>query len=234
MICVVEEGVGIVNVIQLGPLMLNFEMLIFILSALAGYLALKYRLRKADVEGNMSDKFANALILGFVIWKGSIIIFDPVSVIQYPMSLLYFNGGDKGLWLAVAISIIYLWIRTRKDGTSIMMNLDVLGAGWIVGSSLYHLLLVIVDRENLLFHILYAAGSIVLGLFFYSKKESIGSLVVINRLVIWYSLSMIGIFFAEKGRTLFVYGFTKEQMLFLIIFIIFLFIDGALSKGRRA
>ncbi|WP_438350822.1 hypothetical protein ACP8HI_09345 [Paenibacillus sp. FA6] len=221
------------NVIQLGPLILNFEMLIFILSAFTGYLALKYRLGKAAVEGNISDKFGNALILGFVTWKCSIIIFDPVSVIQYPMSLVYFNGGDKGLWLAVIISLLYLWIRTRKDGTSIMMNLDVLCAGWIVGSSMYHLLLLIVDRESLLFHILYVVVNVVLGLFFYSKKESVGSPVVINRLVIWYSLGMIAITFFEKGRTLFVYGFTKEQLIFMILFILFLFMDSALDKGKR-
>lgn len=174
------------NVIQLGPLMLNFELLTFILSAFTGYLALKYRLSKLAVESTISDKFVSAFILGFLTWKFSLIIFDPISVVQYPLSLLYYSGGQQGLWLAIAISIIYLWIRTRKDGTSIRMNVDVLVTGWIAGSSMYHLLLLIVDSENLLIHILFVAINVVLAVFFYSLLRRNGIvIIVVLTLVLW-------------------------------------------------
>ncbi|OAB42470.1 hypothetical protein [Paenibacillus glacialis] len=226
-----RKGVEGLNVIQIGPLVLNLELLIFILSAFIGYLALKYRLKKAAVavDGNVSDKFVNALILGFVIWKGSLIIFDPMSVIQYPMSLLYFSGGEKGLWLAITISILYIWIRTRKDGTSIMMNLDLLLAGWIASSVMYHLLLLTLNRENVLYHSLNIVLNIVLSLYCYTRKKP----VFLSRFMIWYSVIMIGVSFAEKDRTFFVFGFTKVQMIYFILFIIFLWIDTALDKERR-
>ena len=222
------------NVIQLGPLVLNLELLIFILSAFTGYLALKYRLKKAmvTVEGNISDKFVNGLILGFVIWKCSLILFDPMSVIEYPMSLIYFSGGDRGLGLAIVISVIYLWIRTRKDGTDIMLNLDVLLVGWMASSSMYHLLLLVLHKENVLYHVLYIGLNIVLALYFYTRKVEVGDSSVLSRVMIWYSLVMIGISFIEKGRTLFVFGFTMEQIFCVFVFILFLWIDNAMDKQK--
>ncbi|GGD83747.1 hypothetical protein [Paenibacillus nasutitermitis] len=220
------------NVIQLGPLLLNFELLIFILSAFTGYLALKYRLSKASVEGNTSDKFFHAFILGFFTWKLSLIIFDPVSVIQYPMSLLYFNGGDRGIAIAISISILFLGIRTRKDGTSIMVNLDVMGVGWLAGSSIYHLLLLTIESAHPMIHILYALLNMTFALLLHSKKEAVGNPIVLNQCLIWYSLGLIGIFFAQQERTFFVLGFTKEQMILFIVFIITLGIDLVLSKQK--
>ncbi|MEC0091066.1 hypothetical protein [Paenibacillus macquariensis] len=223
------------NVIQLGPLVLNLELLIFILSAFTGYLALKYRLKKArvTVEGNISDKFVNALILGFVIWKCSLILFDPMSVIKYPMSLIYFSGGDRGLALAIVISVIYLWIRTRKDGTDIILNLDVLLVGWMASSSMCHLLLLVLHKENVLYHALYISLNIVLVLYFYTRKVEAGDSSVLSRIMIWYSLVMIGISFIEKDRTLFVFGSTKEQIFYVIMFILVLWIDNVMDKQKR-
>ncbi len=79
------------NVIRLGPLLLNFDLLMLILSAVAAYLAIQTRLSKLNMEKVAAEKFFRAMILGFFTWKLSLIIFDPVSVIQYPMSLIYFD-----------------------------------------------------------------------------------------------------------------------------------------------
>lgn len=218
-----SRGGGVLNVIQLGPLLLNFELLIFVLSAFTGYLALKHRLSQATMEEKISEKFITAIILGFFTWKFSLILFDLSLVIQHPMSLLYFNGGDRGLWLAITISILYLWIRTRKEGTSIKLNLDVLVAGLLVGSSIYQLLLLIVNSTNTLFHSLYIFLAVGLHMFLYINKKAVGNSLVLNQLVMWFSLGMIGISFAEKTRIYFFFGFSKEQFLFFFIFIITLF-----------
>lgn len=223
---------GFLNVIQLGPFLLNFQLIIFIMSALTGYLALKYRLTKANVEGNISEKFVTALFIGFFTWKFSLIIFDPVSVIQYPVSLLYFNGGAKGLWLAIAISMIYLWKSSRKEGTSVLMNLDVMSTGWIASSSTYHLLLLTLDSPNVLFHSLYISLMVGLLIILYKNKKALGNPIVLNQLVIWFSLGMIGIFFAEKERIYLLFSFSKEQILFFVIFIIAIFVGNALEKKK--
>lgn len=222
----------ILKLLQLGPFLINIEILIFILSAFAGYMAMKFRLSKADVKGDISGKFFVALILGFFVWKFSIVLFDPISTFQQPLSLLYFNGGNKGIGLAVVITTIFLGIRTRMDGTSIMMNLDILGTGWIVSSSVYHLLLIFTDSTNLLYNSLYISLNIGFAIFLYKKKEAVGNSVVINQFIVWISLGMIGILFTKDGRELFILGFTKEQILFFVVFIIFYIVDIVMNKEK--
>lgn len=202
------------------------------LSTFAGYMALKYRLSKADVKEDISGKYFTALIIGFFVWKFSIVLFDPMSTFQQPLSLLYFNGGNKGIGLAVVITIIFIGVRTRLDGTSIMMNLDVLGTGWIVSSSVYHLFLIFIDNSNLLFHSLYFSMNIGFAVFLFKKKEAVGNSVVVNQFIEWISLGMIGILFTKNGRELFVLGFTKEQMLFFVVFIISYIVDNVMNKGK--
>ena len=64
------------HVLPIGPFMLNFELVIFILSSIVAYLAVKYRLSKTGEDGRISDKFVTALVIGFLVWKFSLIIFD--------------------------------------------------------------------------------------------------------------------------------------------------------------
>ncbi|MHA0857228.1 hypothetical protein [Paenibacillus sp. CMAA1364] len=220
------------NVIQLGPFILNFQILMLIIAAFTSYLAVKYRIGQLDVDRIIIDKYVNAFILTIIIWKMSIIIFDPISVIEQPISLLYFNGGDKGLWLGLLTACIYLYIRSRKDGTSLMMNLDVLSIAWITGSSMYHLLILIVDRTSILFHLLYVISNITIGLLYFVKKQSIGQSTDYTRYFMWYSLMMLGVYFVEQGRITIIYGFTMVQLLFLAIFIFCMIWDNILDRRK--
>ncbi|MBP1992144.1 TlpA disulfide reductase family protein [Paenibacillus eucommiae] len=195
-----KEGV-ILHTINVGPLVLNFELVIFILSAFMGYWALRYRLKMAAVEAKTGDKFVSALILGFFTWKFSLIIFDPASIIAYPMSLLYFSGGERGLWLAVAVSVLFLWVRSRKDGTSIKMNLDVLGVGWLVGSSSYVLLLLAVDSTDMILRMIYASLNVVLLVYLFRKRGPLGNRAVINQLVLGCCLGLILLTWGTYGHS---------------------------------
>ncbi|WEK55498.1 MAG: hypothetical protein P0Y55_05435 [Candidatus Cohnella colombiensis] len=226
------------DVIQLGPLILNLQLLLFILSAFAAYMAMNYRLSKVEVRADRSskvrsNKYAVALILGVFIWKFSILLFDPIMTLKYPLSLLYFNGGDKGILLAVAISLGYIWVRSRVDGTTIMMNMDVLSTGWIAGSSLYHLMLIITQRTDVLFHALFICLSAILAFFLFDKKKAVGNAVLFNQIVIWYCLGSIAVSFVKEERVSVVLGFTREQLGFLILFLIFLLIDLYKVKEKR-
>ncbi len=224
------EWGGQLNVIQLGPFMLNFELLILIISAFVGYLGLRYRLSKAEVEASIRDKFVTALIISLIVWKFSLIVFDPITVLQYPLSLLYFNGGDKGLWLAVVISLIYVWIRSRGDGTSLWLNVDVISIGLMAGSGTYHLLLLMKDTSNILFHLLYISFVAGLLVFLNISKRAVGNPIIINQLVIWFSLGMVGIFFAVKERSYMFLSFSLEQIFFLFILVITIVVGNMVEK----
>lgn len=159
------------NVIKLGPLLLNVELLSFIFSALAGYLVVKYRLRQVHDKESSSDKYISAVVIGFVVWKLSLFLFDPASVIQYPMSLLYFSGGDKGLVLGIAAALVYIWWRSRQDSTSLHINIDVLIPGLLAGIGLYQLLQLTLTRTAILFHSLIALFALSAALLWLFKKK---------------------------------------------------------------
>ncbi len=208
------------NVVQLGPLLLNFNLLLFILSAFVAFVIIKMRLHLLNKEGMIAEKFARAIIIGFFTWKFSLILFDPVSVIQQPMSLIYFDGGDKGIGLAFVASLVYVWIRTRKDHTPLSLNLDLASAGWVAGSSVYQLLLMTMDTSNMLFHILYMILNGILAICLFSRMHTTTGMEKMSPCWMWYSLGMAGIFFFKENRAFMISGFTKEQVVYFIIFLL--------------
>lgn len=208
------------HVVQLGPLLLNFNLLIFILSAFVAFLVIKMRLLRLNIEGMIAEKYARAIIIGFFTWKFSHILFDPGSVIQHPISLLYFDGGDRGVGLAFVTSLAYVWFRTRKDHTSISLHLDLASAGWIAGSSMYQLLLITMDTSNMLFHILHVILNGTLAICLYTKNRTTLGMQKTSPCWMWYSIGMVGIFFIQENRAFIIAGFTKEQAVYIIIFLL--------------
>ncbi|MBP2242831.1 peroxiredoxin [Cytobacillus eiseniae] len=72
------------------------------------------RSQKGDSGKQIFDLALNSLFWGFLIWKGSLLLFEPKLVIESPMSLLYFTGGLKGLFLGMLCALIYFFFTTRK------------------------------------------------------------------------------------------------------------------------
>jgi peroxiredoxin len=172
-----------VHIIPIGPLMLNFGLVTFILSSVIAYFTVRYRLRTTNTHANISDKFLTALILGFFIWKFSLLLFDPITVIRYPMSLLYFNGGDKGLWLGIIISLLYVWKSSRKEEASLWVNIDVLITSLVAGSVPYNAMLLTLDNTNKLLHCVYICLAISILILINSNKQPFINPNVIKQIV---------------------------------------------------
>ncbi|MDQ0214889.1 hypothetical protein J2S13_001288 [Oikeobacillus pervagus] len=66
-------------------------------------------------DSSFQDLYANAVFLFLITWKFSVILFDFKNVIAYPLSILYFNGGMKGYWLAIIVVIIYLCMKGKWE-----------------------------------------------------------------------------------------------------------------------
>lgn len=60
----------------------------------------------------LSDWYSNAIFYFLIVWKLSIIIVDFQTVIQYPMTILYFNGGVAGYWIGLVVVLLY---ALKKD-----------------------------------------------------------------------------------------------------------------------
>src|SRR5690606_36884732 len=49
----------------------------------------------------------NAIGIWIAVWKGSPLLTDPAGVINQPLSLLYYDGGTIGFWLACLSTAVY-------------------------------------------------------------------------------------------------------------------------------
>lgn len=61
-------------------------------------------------DKGLLDFYGNSVFLFVALWKASVVLFSFQLVIQAPLSLLYFNGGWKGIWLGlIAVCIYIIW-----------------------------------------------------------------------------------------------------------------------------
>ncbi|GIO29353.1 MULTISPECIES: hypothetical protein [Paenibacillus] len=107
------------QVVMIGPFMLKLSLLMLAAAAAAGY-AVPFFLTKRlepDRRKPLMDDLVTALLIGILVWKFSVIVFDPHSVIRSPRSLLYFTGGTEGLILGAIIGAmipVYKCLKYRK------------------------------------------------------------------------------------------------------------------------
>ncbi len=104
--------------LQLGTTVLNIELLVYLIAGIVGAYAVRYRQRRhPDRERQTGDAW-NAVFLWLLVWKGSLFAFDPAGVIAQPLSLLFFSGGTRGIWLASIVALAYLVLRNYRRAGS--------------------------------------------------------------------------------------------------------------------
>lgn len=128
----------------LGPLIIPVRLLLLVLSGAAGYAALRYRLYRtgADAEERKSllDPLGHVLFAGLILWKFSPLLLDTRFVLDHPLSLLYFTGGNQGLLLAALYAAGALAYRTWKNGLPGWLFPDALLTCLSGGAGVYMLL----------------------------------------------------------------------------------------------
>ncbi|GKU77521.1 TlpA disulfide reductase family protein [Paenibacillus sp. L3-i20] len=135
--------------IQIGSLVLNTELLIYLAAGVVAVFALQLRSKGHPLKDKIVSIGWNAVILWIVVWKGSLLLFDPMSVIRNPLSLLFFSGGAGGFWLATLSAAGLSWYSYRKIGSRAEMWkwMGILLTWW----SAPYLLIVIVFGESVVF-----------------------------------------------------------------------------------
>lgn len=217
--------------LQVGPFLLKTYLLVSTLSALAGYFVLRYRLKTAGyLDERIIETIENSLIIALVVWKFSLILFDPVSVITNPLALLYFSGGERGSGLAVVVAIFYFYHRAQKDKVSVWVYGDLLAAGFLTATAVYYSidlvgnkLMVWVDGSKIIIALL------ILLLILGGSKE-IGKPNHLNQVLLWFSLGQVGISFINPLKWNYWRGFSQEQLLYLSLAVLSLAIDLILEK----
>lgn len=102
--------------LKLGPLILSSLMISLLISFVIAYIVSSRSLRKDKVfQKHWKDTLFTCLFLTILIYKGSILIFRPEFLWENPKALLFFNGGDKGMLLALVANVVYLYVRIKKE-----------------------------------------------------------------------------------------------------------------------
>lgn len=117
--------------LQVGTFVLNMELLAFIVAGMIGVIAVRYRQRRdPERESTVSDAWS-AVFIWLAVWKGSLFLFDPASVVDHPMSLLFFSGETKGKYLASVVACAYIGLRQYRR-LGIRRSVEVT-ATWMAG-----------------------------------------------------------------------------------------------------
>lgn len=146
----------------MGSLVLNTELLAALAAGIMGLLAVRARLRKRS-ERDLSAAW-NAMILWIAVWKGSLLLTDAAGVIRQPLSLLYYDGGAAGFWLACAATAGYLCYRYGRlygaaEGWAVTATF---ASGW---GTVYLLAAIVFDPASVIYvHWLGLFGAIAAGL----------------------------------------------------------------------
>ncbi len=133
-------------IIQWGPLVLNGPLFMKIIFGAAGLLVVHLFFRTHPVAASVQNALTTASFVWLLVWKGSILIFDPVGTIEHPSSLLYFDGGERGQWLASAVALVAGTLKLRRQQIRPREMAHVLGVFVLFGIATHQVGLVLLAR----------------------------------------------------------------------------------------
>lgn len=222
--------------LQVGPFILKTQLLIIILSAFVGYSVMRYRLKTAVYPDKRMieaiETIENSLIIVLMVWKFSLILFDPVSVVTKPLTLLYFSGGERGIWLAAVVAIIYFYYRSKKDHVSVWVYGDLLAVGFLAATAVYHLIHLFGSKQPVWVDGSEILIALLILLLIFRKSKGIGKPNHLNQVLMWFSLGQVFVLFLDPLKQNDWWGFSQEQILYLSLAALCLSIDLVVEKKR--
>lgn len=203
--------------IQVGSLVLNGQLIFYFWFGIAGWLMLLYQNRNQRVQKEVLPPLTNAFWLWMVVWKVSYLLFHPVEVIQRPLSLLYYDGGEHGVWLATLAAVVYIWKVTSKQNIVFMAWVDGLIIYMLAGYLGSRILLLITGAELKWFHLTSIVLSIVTLILV--QATGVSNLRAARKFVyvVWFCIGHIVLWFFISERQLWFLSFNKQQVFYLIV-----------------
>ncbi|MEF2247480.1 MULTISPECIES: TlpA family protein disulfide reductase [unclassified Paenibacillus] len=119
--------------LQLGSLVLNTELLLYLIAGAAGVLLVWLSSRSSEASSRFVSSAWSAVWIWIVVWKASFIVFDFSAFRDNWKSLLFFDGGIKGLIAASVISAAFAtlqFIKAANAKTAFKLLLALI-AGWL-------------------------------------------------------------------------------------------------------
>jgi hypothetical protein len=94
------------------------------------------------------DWYSDAAILFLLVWKLSVVVTDFDMILDSPLSILYFNGGETGLYLGVIAALGRLFWQLRRKGWP-ESELVAMLIAMVMVQSLYQLFMVLLNEAEM-------------------------------------------------------------------------------------
>ncbi|WP_253264043.1 peroxiredoxin [Geobacillus sp. BMUD] len=204
---------------QFGSIIVQGENLLLISGLLISYVMFYYGIRILKIERNIMDLIFNSFINGVLIWKFSYVVLHPNSVLQNPMTIIYFNGGYVGIGIGIIFITIYTWLSIKKQNISLVSYTRAAVPVYFGYFSTFVWIHVSEDPQNYLIIL----QAIVAACFFIAASR-IKTQNTLLQLLIWFHLIQLELALYKNN---FVHAeiISKEVLLYVFLIIIFLCIS---------
>ncbi|WP_289137604.1 hypothetical protein [uncultured Brevibacillus sp.] len=215
---------------QIGPFILKMSMLAAVISLACGFFVVTLRLKKEKVERTaIIEMLSNAVFLAFLIWKLSYVLFHFSKAIENPSSILYFSGGESGIWLAALAVAIYMARSIRKKAIPVHLVVLASATGFLAASGVYHLLTVVLENSDRWFHVQQVVSSAVFLWWLFTSKQDQTTMAFWLTLLLWFGISQVYVrFFIDVRNALFL-GLSMTQIAFYLLSLLSLFLSTRLQ-----
>ncbi|MGG3019935.1 TlpA disulfide reductase family protein [Geobacillus stearothermophilus] len=173
------------------------------------------------------DLILNSFINGVLIWKFSYVVLHPNSVLQNPMTILYFNGGYVGVSMAIVFITVYTWLYVKKQNIPVVSYARAMVPVYFGYFSTFAWIRVMENSQNY-FIILQAIAAIC----FFIVASRVKAQKTLLQLLIWFhliqfELAMYKKYFVNTGIV------SKEVWLYGSLVIVFICISYWLERRER-
>lgn len=101
------------------------------------------------VFGKVTEQwFSDTAILFLLVWKLSVVITDFDMIFDFPLSILYFNGGTTGLFIGLIVSLARLLWLLRRQGWP-QRELVALLIALVMVQSVYQFIMILLNETAL-------------------------------------------------------------------------------------
>lgn len=103
------------DIVQVGPLTIKVIWIIYLLAGAVAYFVIFRAFKDNQLfQQQFLDSIINAVIICFLTFKFSFVLFNFQAAIKNPISILYFSGGLGGIILGFILAAVYIFFKYRK------------------------------------------------------------------------------------------------------------------------
>ncbi|SMG52891.1 hypothetical protein SAMN06295960_3413 [Paenibacillus aquistagni] len=217
----------------IGPFMIKLGWIAVAIAGLFAYLAIKKRLEgQGGIRHVVIDDLSSAAFYGFMIWKFSFILFHPSTIADNPIAIVYFTGGERGMWLAILFSVYFLYRQSRRRRISFWIYADVVIVGLLVYLSAASLFPIIDRLEWWNPYMVQLSLSFMLLMWVWRKPSGVGHPEDTVHAWLWFCMGQVFYHFFNPYHKTILFGLSMEQWIFLMIAVVCVFLPNMKRKHR--